>query len=332
MPRSRWPRGWRYVQFLARRGDLIPAENAEVIARRFGPSGQRFVRELPQRLADVAARWELTLTEPLPIGIGGYLIGVRTVDGREAVLKVSPTGGEQDHRNELEAYALKRWCGEGAVMLFEADLVAGALLIERCAPGATIDTLPDDEMLTTGCELARRLHRVADAEDERLLPHAVTEVADRVARFDELMDGMGRPLTPIAERVVRRSHEQLVGDSGPLVVCHGDMNPGNLLSAQRMDWLAVDPLPVRADGAYDAASLVWSKRPWLLAQADPAALLERRIRLAAAALGTETRRVRAWTFARLTGILVARFAWGGYNEAPFISVAELLCKGDSEGK
>jgi hypothetical protein len=45
---------------------------------------------------------------------------------------------------------------------------------------------------------------------------------------------------------------------------------------------------------YDAASLVWSKRPWLLAAADPAAMLDRRI------------------------------AWGGYDETPFITIAELL--------
>ncbi|MCW3015701.1 MAG: hypothetical protein JWO02_2793, partial [Solirubrobacterales bacterium] len=46
----------------------------------------------------------------------------------------------------------------------------------------------------------------------------------------------------------------------------------------------------------DAVSLVWSMRPSLLAQPDPAG-------------------VRAWTLVRLTGILIDRFVWDGYNEA-----------------
>jgi hypothetical protein len=90
-------------------------EHAEVVERRFGEAGQRFLRELPERLSDVAGRWHLTLCESLPIGIGGFLVGARTQDGRDAVLKLSPTGGEQDRVNELEAWALDRWRGCPAV-------------------------------------------------------------------------------------------------------------------------------------------------------------------------------------------------------------------------
>jgi streptomycin 6-kinase len=299
---------------------LIPEKNAAVIARRFGRSGERFLSELPQRVAAIAARWSLVLGQPLPIGIGGYLVSVRMANGTEAVLKVSPTGGEQDEVNELEAYALRRWGGEGAVTLFAADPAAGALLIERCVPGDTIDTLPDDEMVTAGCGLAHKLHRAADAEDGRALPSAVAEAAERAARLNA---ATGHAMSAQAGRLIARAHAE-VTDSGELVVCHGDLNPGNLLAAGRVDWLAVDPLPVRAPRAYDAASLVWSKRPWLLAEPDPAAVLERRIALAAASIGAEQREVRAWTLVRLTGILIDRLAWGGYDEAPFIRIAEFL--------
>ena len=211
---------------------LIPEENAEIVARRFGASGVRFLAELPQRVADLAARWDPALGDPLPAGIGGYLVGVRMADGTAAVLKVSPTGGRQDKANELEAYALRRWGGEGAVRLFDADPAGGALLIERCHPGVTIDTLPDEELLTAGCELARRLHRVTDAQDERALRSAVAVAADRAARLEEAMQAMGHPLSARAERVIRRSHEQAAAES-QVVVCHGDMNPGNLLAAER---------------------------------------------------------------------------------------------------
>ena len=295
------------------------------MARRFGPSGGQFVSELPRRLADVVAAWDLALGEPLPIGIGGYLVSVRTADGDDAVLKLSPTGNEaQDKANELEAYALRRWAANGAVRLLAADAAAGALLIERCVPGDTIDTLPDEQMVTAGCRLARRLHRTPDTEDERVLPDAVARVAENAVRLDGAMEEMRHPLSPHAERVIKRFNDEVSRADRAVVVCHGDINPGNLLAAQRMAWLAVDPLPVRAPAAYDAVSLVWSKRAWLLAERDPAAVLERRIALAAAAIGAEVRDVRAWTLLRLVGLLIDRSSWGGYNEAPFIAVAELL--------
>jgi streptomycin 6-kinase len=305
---------------------LVPPENAEVIARRFGAAGEQFLRELAERLADIATRWELQLGEALPLGIGGYLVAAQLRDGQQVVLKVSPTGGEKDVANELEAYALKRWQGDGAVELLKADASAGTLLVERCIPGAHIDTLNDDEMLTVGCELARRLHRTPDAEDARRLPDAAARAVSWATEFEESMDRIGHPLSAGAERVVRQSHEDLARDVRASVVCHGDMNPGNLLAAQRLPWLAVDPLPVLADAAYDAASLVWSKRPWLLIQGDPAAVLERRIHLAARSLGTDAHRVWAWTLVLLTAILVDRSSWGGFDETPLVAVAELLCE------
>src|SRR3954452_24977797 len=157
---------------------LIPKEDAEAIARRF-PDGAECLATLATRLANVAQMWSLTLLEPLPIGIGGYLVRARTAGDRDVVLKLSPTGPPQDRVNRLEAYALRRWAGRDAALLLAEDVSAGALLLERCTPGMTIDSLPDEQMLNEGCALARRLHRRPDHEDLGTLPRAVDEVAAR---------------------------------------------------------------------------------------------------------------------------------------------------------
>ncbi|HTX09740.1 MAG TPA: aminoglycoside phosphotransferase family protein [Solirubrobacteraceae bacterium] len=309
----------------AQDGARIPADRAEVIARRFGPTGARFLDELPGRLTNIVGQWGLTLGKSLPIGIGGYLVEAWTSAGDEAVLKLSPTGGEQDRANKLEAYALERWNGHGAVQLLMADVSAGALLVERCVPGETIDTLPDDETVTTSCALAKQLHRVPDGEDERLLSNAIEQIAGIVGRLSRSMETMGHPLSAHSERMIERVHRDVAAASERVVVCHGDLNPGNVLSAQRAAWLAVDPLPVLAPEAYDAVSLVWSKRDWLLAQPDPARVLQRRIELAADTIGVSPQNVWAWTLVRVIGVLISRFSWGGYNEAPFVTVVEHLC-------
>ncbi|MDA0180121.1 aminoglycoside phosphotransferase family protein [Solirubrobacter phytolaccae] len=255
-------------------------DNADAIARRF-TDGAEFLATVESRATESARRWALKLLEPLPMGIGGYLVGVRTKDGRDAVLKLSPTAPPQARANRLEVYALRRWAGAGAVNLLAHDADAGALLLERCTPGVTIDSLPDEEMIVAGCALARRLQRVADAKDRTTLPGT--------------------------------------GD----VVCHGDLNPGNLLS-HRDGWVAIDPLPVLAEPAYDAVSLVWSKRDWLLSQPDPRRVLDRRLQLAAAALAVDADRIRLQTLRRIEALLTERASWGGYDEAPFVALAALL--------
>jgi streptomycin 6-kinase len=303
---------------------LIPPENAEVIARRFGESGAAFLRELPERVRCVCERWALEPLGSLPVGIGGYLLAVRMNDSREAVLKLSPTGGPQDAANAREAHALRRWHGSGAVQLFNADPQSGALLIERCVPGDTIDNLPDADMIRSGCLVARRLQVSPDAIDLSLLPDAVADAQERARRLPSLMKRLGNPLSAEAEHAIDAAHRTVADGSAPRTVCHGDLNPGNLLAAGRERWLAVDPLPVLAEPSYDAASLIWSRRSWLLEQGAPRDVLRERIRLAADTLGVAPARIRAWALVRLTQILEDRFTWGGYNETPFIQVGELV--------
>jgi len=303
---------------------LVPSDRAEVIMRRFGPSGEQFLRELLDRLAQQAEQWHLVLGPPYPVGIGGYLVQTECSDGSAAVLKLSPTGAEQARANQLEVLMLRRWSGQGAVLLLDADIAAGALLMERCMPGSTLDTLPDDEMVRIGCRLARMLHTEPTSEDLDLIPVALDSIADGSRRFSAVMAELGESLSSDVWGAVKESYEELVADRSHLVVCHGDLNPGNVLAAQRLPWLAIDPLPRVADPAYDAASLVWARRPWLLAQADARAVLAHRIDIAAGELLVDPERVRAWTLVRLVGVLADRHTWGGFDESPLIRVVELL--------
>jgi len=303
---------------------LVSFDRAEVIMRRFGPSGEQFLRELPDRLAQQAELWHLVLGPPYPVGIGGYLVQAECSDGSAAVLKLSPTGAGQARANQLEMLMLRRWSGQGAVLLLDADLAAGALLMERCIPGTTLDTLPDEEMVRIGCRLASMLHTEPTSEDLELIPVALDSVADGTRRFSAVMAELGESLSPDVWRVVKESHEYLVADRSHLVVCHGDLNPGNVLAAQRLPWLAIDPLPRVADPAYDAASLVWARRPWLLAQPDAQAVLAHRLDVAAGELLVDPERIRAWTLVRLVGVLADRHTWGGFDGSVLIRVAELL--------
>lgn len=299
---------------------LIPREAAAVIARRFGADGEAFIERLPAILAAATRKWNLTIGESLPMGIGGYLVGAADAHGREVVLKLSPTGECQRGASEREAYALTRWQGRGAARLLDADLSLGALLLERCVPGTTIDTLTDSSMIMRGCQAARCVQLTPSVRDRELLPSAL-ETTD--AYEWPSVNGSGLGLSQAAVIAIDQAREFVRTASEDPVLCHGDLNPGNLIS--RGDaWVAIDPMPILAPPSYDAASLVWCKRTWLLGQPDPAGVLARRIHRAAGALGAECATIRAWTLVRLHALLAERAVWGGYDDEPFLRVADYL--------
>jgi hypothetical protein len=65
---------------------------------------------------------------------------------------------------------------------------------------------------------------VPDREDLDLLPRALHEVTERATRLDRLLEDMGHPPSPRAERAVKDVHAELASGDGAVVVCHGDMN------------------------------------------------------------------------------------------------------------
>jgi streptomycin 6-kinase len=65
--------------------------------------------------------------------------------------------------------ALSIWDGDGAVRLYEADSESGAILLERCEPGHTLDSHGDFEQIDeAAATIFHGLSRVPT--DEELFP------------------------------------------------------------------------------------------------------------------------------------------------------------------
>jgi streptomycin 6-kinase len=221
----------------------------------------------------------------------------------------------------MEWWMLRRLAGCGAVRALSFDAALGALLLERCEPGLSIAMLDDDAMMREGCAAIRAVQAVT-ANDDDTAPNAFAAVAS-LRRFWRDAHGP-RLVGSAAARAVERAFDIVQQPGRTMVVCHGDTNPGNILSARRERWLLIDPLPVRADAAYDAVSLVWTKRSWLIAQPDPVAIVRRRIALAASQLDASTSRIHAWTLGRLAGMIGQRATWGGWDQGELLATLQLL--------
>ncbi len=250
--------------------------------------GEQWLAGLPELVRQLADKWSLRLEPPFHGGSAAWVAPATLPDGTAAVLKVS-----WPHREAREeATALRQWDGRGAIRLLAEDRDRYALLIERCHPGVPLSTLdaPAEERLTIAATVLSRLwtqsatsgfEKVADVTAE-WAPIA-TERMERIRPgYDPGLVRRGIQLLEVLPETATRS-----------VLVHGDFNPGNVLSAQRAQWLAIDAKPMIGDPGYDPC-------PMLL-QVDPTtdkATLAERFGLFGELVGEPAERLVAWSFAR----------------------------------
>ncbi|MBI1377604.1 MAG: kinase [Frankiales bacterium] len=254
-------------------------------------SVRRWLDVMPERVADVAARWRLELGDPfLPGGHTAWVAPARTRDGDEVVLKVGMRHREADD----EATALRLWDGSGAVRLHREELDDDTLylLLERCVPGAPLSDRSEPEQDEVIASVLRRTWAAAVAPTTfrplaELCAIWADETEERLRSREDVVDaGLARE----AIAVLRQRPTAQVVD-GDVVLCT-DLHAGNVLSAHREPWLVVDPKPYAGEAAYDLVQHLFNCRARLTA--DPAGLTGRLAALA----DVDAAAVRTWVFAR----------------------------------
>jgi streptomycin 6-kinase len=217
--------------------------------------------------------------------------------GCRAVLKVNFPEPESEH----EAEALRNWDGDGAVRLIEHDPDRGALLVERCDPGAQLWSLPEEEAnRIAGGVLGRLWRRPPD-------PHPFRLLADEAARWADEIPAkwrhFGRPL----ERLLIEEVVEFLCEVGPAqgeaVLLHQDFHGGNVLRSQR-GWLAIDPKPLVGEREFDPGWLLSDRLEEL--KLDPAC--------AVCDAGSASSRPSSGSTERILGWGIAHsLAWGSWK-------------------
>jgi hypothetical protein len=124
----------------------------------WGEPGRRWAARLPTVVEDCARRWSLTVGPAFPLSYT-YVAPVTRADGSPAVLKLVVP---EEPELASGAEALRLAAGDGLAELFEVDLEAGALLLERVEPGDRLAALAaeDDEAATAAVlDVMHRIHR-----------------------------------------------------------------------------------------------------------------------------------------------------------------------------
>lgn len=266
----------------------LPTSFTTTIRNTFGEDGKRWLAELPDLLAEVSRRWELTLGEPFLLSYN-YVCAATRADGTPAVLKI----GVPNRELSSEIAALRLYDGEGACRLYESDPEAGILLLECLLPGTMLCDYADDETETAiAAEVMKRIWRPApEGEPLITLKSWFDELAGLRPRFG---GGTGPFPKGIVEQVERLIPELFAASSPPLLI-HGDLHHFNILSSAR-GWLAIDPKGVIGPPEYEVGPLLIN--PWdELKGADAVRISERRIAILAECLDFDRQRIRAWAIA-----------------------------------
>jgi streptomycin 6-kinase len=231
--------------------NLVPPQLSSFIARHYGRRGRDWLDELPQRIERYRTEWQLEVDGFLPAGFASCCVGVVTVEGEPAVLKLC--GPWTPARPE--ALALRCWDGGPSPRLLNADeRGAGALLLERIDPGQppsdTDDVLDEVATLVNALrrrpvpeEVVRQLPSLADVVETRIAT-AGAEAAARSA------DEASR-LAPRLERTRRLAHGLLSSVDGDATLLHADLETRNILRCGVRGLVAIDPLPCVGDATYD---------------------------------------------------------------------------------
>lgn len=281
-----------------------------------GETGVEWLSRLPALLREIAERWSLTLESPFQDLSYNYVAPVTVSDGGHAVLKV----GVPDKERLAEIEALPHY-GGGMVRVLTSDAALGALLLERLEPGEPLSILTESGKDGEAAIIAARLMRAAwrPAPDGLDVP-SVSDWAAGFAKMRRRYNGETGPLPPDLVEQAERDFAEFTA-SEPTVLLHGDLHHGNILSAQRAPWIAIDPKGLAGPRGYDAGNFL---RSYVETLPDAKRGLDRRLDIFSSELEMDRETLRRWAFAQ--AVLSAWWSiedhGGGWQEA--IEVARIL--------
>jgi streptomycin 6-kinase len=294
----------------------LPPDFRARIAVVHGEAGARWLDRLPALVDEAAERWGLAV-DPAPLAFSyNYVTRVARADGTRAVLKMGVPGPEI--RREIAM--VRHVAGEGMAALIESDADAGWMLLEMLEPGTPLQALFDageDERATSiAARVMAKLWKPPPPGD--LFP----AIADWGRGFERLRAAFGGGTGPFPARLVDEAERHFAGlaSMDAPVLLHGDLHHGNVLSAGRAPWLAIDPKGIVGEPAFEVGALLRNPFPDLLKAPHPARLLARRLDLLADELGLDRERLRGWGMAQ-----AVLSSWWSYEDGEEVGEYALAC-------
>lgn len=244
--------------------------------------------DLSKIILECEAGFNIKIVKPFTKSLFNYIAEARQADGTNVFVKLCAKAC--DSINEINA--LKVMSGTGIVKLLNSNSKKGILLLEKLAPGAMLATLNNDDQATSiAAKVMQEIWR--PVTDEYKFP----STKQWVKRFDtkiELPTGFAASFLDRAKQIALNLHQDVTES----VLLHGDLHHFNIISAERVPWLAIDPKGVIGERAYELGALLRNPIPNIVTTMNTKKILARRVDLFAEILGFDRQRIIAWGFAQ----------------------------------
>lgn len=227
----------------------VPDRFAKDTITREGKAGKTWIEALPRIVETRCRQWRLAINGPVRHGYTGLAIPVQR-DDEAFVLKVY----WRDSDTDTAVLALTVWNGQGAAKVLAYDPEAGAMLLEKLDPHASLENVAIGAAIEIAGRLLRRLAIPA--------PDNMPTITDLAARMRQLMPQRwaqyGRPFSRQLLDEVCDQTEQLGATSTNLMTDY-DLHYTDILAGQREPWLMIDPKAIAGDPEFSLAQLLWTR-------------------------------------------------------------------------
>ncbi|MDP2290134.1 MAG: aminoglycoside phosphotransferase family protein [Actinomycetota bacterium] len=193
---------------------------AVVRAKALAAGADRWLTDLPDLVATLAADWQLTVGDVFPDATEALVVAVSLPDETPAVLKLLVPRG---HAAAHEITVLRLADGDGCARLLRSDALAGALLIERLGPSLHDLALPLAVRLEVLTDAAARVWRPAP---DAGLPTGAEKGRWLVEHITRLWDALDHPCSEqaVADALDCAARRIAAHDDTRAVLVHGDVH------------------------------------------------------------------------------------------------------------
>jgi streptomycin 6-kinase len=297
----------------------------ELVLRRAlsnGAAGRQWLGALPEVVAGLSERWELTVGAAFDSGTAGYVAEATDSSGRSCVVKVAmPLTMEGHDAFVLSVLAHRLAAGRGCVVVLDADPSVPAMLMERLGPNLADLGYDVDRILETVAATLSTFWRPIDVD------HSLPTGADKARWLAKYIvstwAGLDKPCSPqVIDRAIAYCDRRAAAfDPANVVLVHGDAHGWNTLAVGDGTFKFVDVEGVASEPAHDL-SVVMREYNQPLLDGDTARLTRDRAEMLADRCGVDPVAVWEWGFIERvsTGLANVR-ELGADQGTPFLEVA-----------
>jgi streptomycin 6-kinase len=226
----------------------VPSGAVQRLTEHYGAGVRVWLREVPELILGVAARWGIVLAGYHDEGWTSVVAAGQDRDRRPVVIKISPDTA----RFWRERVALEHWAGQGVCRMLDADDDSQALLLASVAGRAGGAARPQNHQERVARTLAR-LHEqaVSVAEPVPLLSDYYSHVV--IPRISRRANRWSDVVGPTCVARAMQVSEALCQDGHQRFMLHADLYAENVLFDGQGEPVLIDPNAKIGSAAFDWA-------------------------------------------------------------------------------